>query len=163
MIVFARIDDKLVHGQVATTWIRVSGANRIYVVDDETYKDQFITRLFKATAPQGTKLDVWDVETALNKVRLVEEHKQIKGFILCKSPLEFLAMGKAGIRFNEICIGNMAPKGDRIQLQSGLNSYANLEERNAFRELVKMGVNVYLHMIPDKAKIPVLECSGMKE
>ncbi len=163
MIVFSRIDDKLVHGQVATTWIRVAGANRIYVVDDITAKDEFITRLFKGISPQGTKLEVWDLETGCSKVKLVEEHKQIKGFILCKSPLEFLAMAKAGVNFKELCVGNMAPRDDRKQLQPGFNSFANRAEREAYRELVKMGVNVYLNLIPDKAKIPILECSGMKE
>lgn len=162
MIVFSRIDDKLVHGQVATTWIRVSGANRIYVVDDMTAKDQFITRLYKATAPQGTKIDVWDLDTGIQKVKLVEEHEQIKGFILCRGPLEFLAMAKAGINFKELCVGNMAPSGDRIQLQSGINTFANEEERDALRQLVELGVNVYLHIIPDRPKIPILECSGMR-
>lgn len=163
MISFSRIDDKLVHGQVATTWVRVSGANRIYVVDDMTAKDDFITRIFKATAPQGTKLDVWDLETGLEKVKLVEEHKQIKGFILCRSPLEFLAMAKAGINFKEICVGNMAPEGDRIQLQPGINTFANKGERDALRELVDLGVKVFLQIIPDKPKVPILECPGMKE
>lgn len=163
MIVFSRIDDKLIHGQVATTWIRVSGANRIYIVDDTTANDKFISRLYKATAPQGTKVDIWDLNTGFEKVKLVEKHEQIKGFILCRSPLEFLAMAKSGINFKELNVGNMSAQGDREQLQIGINTFANAKERDAFRELVEMGVDVYLHMIPDKPKIPILECTGMKK
>lgn len=162
MIVFSRIDDKLVHGQVATTWVRVSGANRIYIVDDETARDKFISRIYKSTAPQGTKTEIWDLKEGCQKVKLVEEHEQIKGFILCKSPLEFLAMSKAGINFKEIIVGNMAPGGDRAQLHPGINTFANEKEKEFFRQLVKMGVKVYLHMIPDKTKIPILDCTGMK-
>jgi len=163
MITFSRIDDKLVHGQVATTWIRVSGSNRIYVVDDMTANDDFITRIFKATTPQGTKLDVWDLETGIKKVKLVEEHSQIKGFILCRSPHEFLSMAKAGVNFRDICVGNMAPQKDRVQLQPGINTFADKGERDALRELVSLGVNVYLQIIPDKPKVPILDCPGMKE
>ena len=30
-----RVDDRLVHGQVMTSWLKFTGANKIMVVDDE--------------------------------------------------------------------------------------------------------------------------------
>lgn len=163
MICFNRIDEKLIHGQVATTWIRIAGANRIYIVDDVTAHDAFIKDLFKSMAPQGTRVEIWDVEMAKEKVKLVEAHEQIKGMILCKGPLEFLALAKAGIHLKELNVGNMTKKGTRRELLQGNNTYADLEERNAFRELVDMGVNVYVQMIPDRPKTPILSCPGMNE
>lgn len=163
MIYFNRIDEKLIHGQVATTWIRIAGANRIYIVDDLTAHDPFITSLFKTMAPQGTRVEVWDTAMACEKVKLVDQHEQIRGMILCKSPLEFLAMAKAGINFKELNVGNMTKKGTRRELIPRNNSYADFEEREAFRELVKMGVNVYIQMIPDLPKTPILSCPGMNE
>lgn len=38
-IVNVRIDDRLIHGQVATVWSQVTGATRIMVVDDQVVKD----------------------------------------------------------------------------------------------------------------------------
>ena len=38
-IVLARIDDRLIHGQVMTSWLNYTGANRIIIVDDETAND----------------------------------------------------------------------------------------------------------------------------
>ena len=34
-IAFCRIDDRLIHGQVATVWSKVTGCNRIMCVSDE--------------------------------------------------------------------------------------------------------------------------------
>lgn len=163
MIVLSRVDDKLVHGQVATAWVKVAGANRIYVVDDETAKDVFLCKLYKGVAPAGTKVEVWDLETACTKVKLVGEHEKIKGLILAKSPKEFLAMARAGIHFPKLIIGNMAPKEGRVQLHPGLNTFADAEERDALRKLGELGVDVKLHMIPDNPGIPILKAKGMKE
>lgn len=154
MLCFARVDDRLVHGQVATTWVRACSANRIYVVDDGVAADNFLITLYKGLAPQGTKVEIWDVKTACTKVALVAAHPQIKGFVLCKSPLEFLEMAKAGIHFEHICVGNMAPKGDRIQLQAKRNTWATEEERQAFRALSEMGIDVYIQHTPGPEQDP---------
>ena len=34
-IVFTRVDNRLVHGQVGNVWVTASGANLILVVDDQ--------------------------------------------------------------------------------------------------------------------------------
>ena len=39
-IVHARVDERLIHGQVATVWTNTVGAQRIMVVNDAAVKDQ---------------------------------------------------------------------------------------------------------------------------
>ena len=41
-IVHARIDERLIHGQVAMVWTNTVGATRIAVVNDEAVKDEMI-------------------------------------------------------------------------------------------------------------------------
>lgn len=38
-IVHARVDERLIHGQVATVWTNTVGAQRIMVVNDAAVKD----------------------------------------------------------------------------------------------------------------------------
>ena len=163
MIVFARVDDRLVHGQVATTGVRACSANRIYIVDDTVAADNVLISLYKGLAPQGTRVVVWDVATACTKVALVAQHPQIKGFVLCKSPVEFLRMSDAGIPFDKICVGNMAPKDGRIQLQAKRNTWATAEERDAFRALAQRGIDVYIQHTPEQSRVPILKADGMRE
>ena len=50
-IVLARIDDRLIHGQVMTSWLNYTGANKIIVIDDVTAKDSFLTMIIKTLVP----------------------------------------------------------------------------------------------------------------
>ena len=43
----ARIDDRLIHGQVATAWSKMTGINRIIVVSDEVANDQLRKFLYQ--------------------------------------------------------------------------------------------------------------------
>ena len=37
-----RVDDRLIHGQVVTLWLKALGAKRIVIVDDKTARDDFL-------------------------------------------------------------------------------------------------------------------------
>lgn len=156
MICFARIDDRLIHGQVAVTWVRSCGANRIYIVDDATASDPFMYSLLKKVAPQGTKVEIWSTEEACKKVKLVEEHQQIKGFILCKEPKPFLTMANANINFKEICVANMSPKEGRTQLHPPYNTYVTDEEKNILHELASKNIYVYIRHILEHPKTNIM-------
>ena len=40
-IVLTRIDDRLIHGQVMTSWLNYTSATKIMVVDDRSAQDPF--------------------------------------------------------------------------------------------------------------------------
>ncbi len=61
----ARIDDRLIHGQVATAWSKMTGINRIIVVSDEVANDQLRKFLLKEAAPPGIKSNVVTVAKML--------------------------------------------------------------------------------------------------
>ena len=52
-IAFCRIDDRLIHGQVATVWSKVTGCNRIMCVSDEVAKDELRKKLLLQVVPPG--------------------------------------------------------------------------------------------------------------
>lgn len=43
-IVLARIDDRFIHGQILTRWIKVHAADRIIVVSDDIAQDEMRKR-----------------------------------------------------------------------------------------------------------------------
>ena len=53
-----RVDDRLIHGQVVTTWINQTQSNRIVIVDDELVKNEFLTSVFAMAAPKGLPVEV---------------------------------------------------------------------------------------------------------
>ena len=54
-VVLARVDDRLIHGEVVSVWTPSLNVNRIIVVDDEVAADKFNKRVIKALAPKWCK------------------------------------------------------------------------------------------------------------
>ena len=53
-IVLARIDDRLIHGQVVTVWSKVTNCQRIIVCDDDVANDKIrATLLFPIVSPRS--------------------------------------------------------------------------------------------------------------
>ena len=77
-IVLIRIDDRLIHGQVVTQWIKDTNGNRILIVDDKLVNDRMMMRILKAAAPPGVKVEVMtvaDAETELKQDAVPGENK----------------------------------------------------------------------------------------
>lgn len=60
-----RIDDRLIHGQVATVWSKEANAQRIIICSDEVAKDQIRKTLLLQVGPPGVKVSVVDVAKAV--------------------------------------------------------------------------------------------------
>ena len=72
-IVLARIDDRLIHGQVVTAWVKQTNGNRIVIADDPLTKDTFMQRLLKAAAPPGITVDILTTADAINFLKEAPE------------------------------------------------------------------------------------------
>ena len=63
-IKLARIDFRLMHGQVVTNWIKQVSADSILLVDDELVADKFLAQVFLMAAPPGIKVAIRSIEKA---------------------------------------------------------------------------------------------------
>ena len=61
----ARIDDRLIHGQVATVWTKESKCQRIMVCSDEVAEDNLRKTLLIQVAPPGVKSYVVSIDKAI--------------------------------------------------------------------------------------------------
>ena len=57
MIKAARIDHRLVHGQVAFSWSSFLGISRIIVIDDSAANNEMQKMVLKMSKPTGIKLN----------------------------------------------------------------------------------------------------------
>lgn len=57
-LALVRLDSRLLHGQVATTWAKSAGTNRIIVVSDDVSRDELRKNLIVQAAPPGVKANV---------------------------------------------------------------------------------------------------------
>ena len=78
MIKITRVDERLVHGQVAFAWTNSLGADCILVVNDEAAADKIRATTLKLAAPAGIKYgphQSWQYE----KDRGPQDHHQFPG------------------------------------------------------------------------------------
>lgn len=57
-ISWARVDYRLIHGQVITKWSKIASANQIVIVDDVLGQDEFMASIYKMAAPSGVGVDI---------------------------------------------------------------------------------------------------------
>ena len=67
-----RVDDRLIHGQVVTSWITQTGSKKIMIIDDELYENEFLKDVFAAAAPRGILVEVMNVDHAVQEWKLNE-------------------------------------------------------------------------------------------
>ncbi len=61
----ARLDTRLLHGQVATNWTPASKADRIIVASDDVAKDEFLQRIDQTSSTNGVKANVVPIQNWL--------------------------------------------------------------------------------------------------
>ena len=105
-IKLARIDDRLIHGQVATVWAKEAGAERIIVPSDEVANDDIRKTLVKQAAPPGIKVNIVSCEKAI-KVHHNPKYEKDTVFYLFTKPQEVVDLVKGGVPIKSI---NIPPK-----------------------------------------------------
>lgn len=85
MIQLIRIDDRLLHGQVAYSWKAALSYEAIIIANDSAAQDEVRKAALKIATPPGVRLAVRTIEEAAklaNHPRL----KSLKVFVICSNP-----------------------------------------------------------------------------
>ncbi len=148
-IVNFRLDERLIHGQVATYWTRTLNVSRIMVVGDEIVNDEIGKSALQAAVPSGIHLSVLTAENAakrLNEGRYVGQ----RVFLIVSRPDTIKKLLEYGVKLKEINIGNMGKKEGRKQIKKSV--YCTEEELQTILSIDKAGVPVYAQMVPNDEK-----------
>ncbi|MFQ7235056.1 MAG: PTS system mannose/fructose/N-acetylgalactosamine-transporter subunit IIB [Enterococcus hulanensis] len=146
-IVLTRIDDRLIHGQVMTAWVKKTRANQILIVDEEVAKDDFMSEILKMSAPSGIDILVKGLMDAVTFLKEQEsENKRL--IILVKAPVTIEELVENGITIDKLVVGGMGAKANRRVLYKNIS--ASDEERMTFKKLIDQGIPVVIHIIPDQ-------------
>lgn len=151
-IVFARIDDRLIHGQVAMRWTKETGVTRIIVVNDGVAKDTVRAPMLKAAAPAGVSAHVVSVDKMI-RVYNNPEYANERVMLLFTNPSDVLSLVKAGIPLSKLNVGGMSFNEGRTML----NSYVSVNETDvkAFNELEALNVAIDVRKVSDDPMISI--------
>ena len=105
MIKHLRIDNRLIHGQVAVTWMNSIGADKIIVCNDKVAADP-IQKMALPMAARGNTVYVFSVAET---IKYAQEHPDETMFVICKFPSDALQVLESGVEVKEVNDGNAAP------------------------------------------------------
>lgn len=146
-IVLARIDDRLIHGQVMTAWVQYTGGNEIVIADDEVAKDPFLSAVITGAVPKRLKAEAMTVENAADYLKREQNNENKKFIVLAKGPKTYESLIRQGVEIREINLGGMGSKSGRSKLYKNIS--ASDEEREVFCRLMKEKVHVYIQVVPN--------------
>lgn len=150
-IVLARVDDRLIHGEVVSVWTPSLQVNRIIIVDDEVAADQFNKRVIKALAPNGVKCNVYDTEKGADVLQRDSKDPGERVMILTKTPITFDRMAKMGLKLKEVNLGGMGLRGERTPFIK--NVACSPAEIESIKSLMEQGTRVYYQLVPEQQVI----------
>lgn len=145
----ARIDSRLLHGQVATAWTPDSKANRIIVVSDAVAKDEMRKTLITQAAPPGVKANVVPISKMI-EVAKDPRFGETKALLLFETPQDALAAIEGGVPVETLNVGSMAHSTGKTMLNSVLS--VNKDDVAAFEKLRDLGVKFDVRKVPNDSK-----------
>jgi PTS system mannose-specific IIB component len=152
-IVHARVDERLIHGQVATVWTNTIGAQRIMVVNDTAVKDQMQISALKMAKPAGIKLSILSKRKAIEKI-LAGNYDEEKVFLITKNIEDMAALIEAGVPLKAFNVGNISQKENSKPIKKSVAlTEADIQ---IIRQLSDKGIAITAQMIPSESDETIL-------
>ncbi|MEF9891786.1 MAG: PTS N-acetylgalactosamine transporter subunit IIB [Anaerorhabdus sp.] len=146
-ILLTRIDNRLIHGQVATQWTSSIGANLLLVANDDVANNTFRQGLMDMAAPSYAQTRYWTIQKTIDTIHKASDAQKI--FIICENPQDVLKLVEGGVPIKKVNIGNMHMSEGKRQVAGSVAVDASDVE--AFEKLRNLGVELEIRKVPSMA------------
>jgi mannose/fructose/N-acetylgalactosamine-specific phosphotransferase system component IIB len=147
MVAVYRIDERLIHGQVATQWTSFFRISNIMILDDGVANNPMLKSININLAPMGSVVQVLKIEEAFQAVKAEQDVQQTRTLVIAKTPGVYISIVEQGLKIPRIILGNMGYANSRQKLNKNL--YVSPEEAKQILKLIEMGTEVLLQTVPD--------------
>ena len=147
-ILLTRIDNRMIHGQVATQWSSYLGANLLLVANDKVAADPMRQGLMDMAAPAGAQTRYFTIEKTINVIGKAADRQLI--FIICENPQDVVKLVEGGVPIKKVNIGNMHMAEGKRQV-AGVVAVDDADVA-AFRRLQELGVKLEIQKVPTEGK-----------
>lgn len=145
-----RLDYRLIHGQVVTQWSRITGIDRIIVVNDDLAADPFMADIYRMSAPQGVHVDVFTISQACDSWTK-DKFGSGKVLLLFKFAEDALQAYENGLLYDDLQVGGCGG-GEGSQTACGIAFQK--PDIKALRAIAEKGVHVHVHVVPTQPDYP---------
>ena len=150
----ARIDDRFIHGQVLTKWVKLRTVERIIVVSDAVANDEMRKTLVLSVAPSNIKASAVSVDKMARAYKS-PKYNDTKAMLLFENPEDILRLVQQGVDIKEVNVGGMRFETDRKQITKAVS--VREADIQAFEELHNLGVNLELRQLPGDQSVDFMK------
>ncbi len=154
-ILLARIDDRLIHGQVVVGCCGSLHARRVILCDPEVMADEFQQRLYAAAVPPDIQLDFCDVPGTAEIIAGLGEEECRHLIVVTGSCAAMRDLCESCPSIDRVCLGGLHHRVEAEEVWPGF--FLDAEDRNALRALLDRGIEVVVQRIPGEEAIDAAE------
>lgn len=158
MITLFRIDERLIHGQIAIKWSKHYNISRIVVANDQAASSPLIQNTLHMVVPDQVKAAILPVSKAIS---LLKDSRcaDLRILVLVDNPRDARTMIAELPDVKMINIGNYGRIGKEEVLHSrrrySKNIYCNPQEADDFRLLIETGIPCIYQTVPEEAPVNI--------
>lgn len=143
--VLARIDTRLLHGQVSTNWVKAVNPNRILVVSDKVAEDEMRKTLIQQAAPPGVRTHTIPV-SKLAEIDKDPRFGATKALLLFETPQDVLQAVEMGVELDKVNIGSMAHSQGKTMITNAIS--VDRDDVETLKELTEHGITFDIRKLP---------------
>lgn len=146
--VLLRIDDRLLHGQVARNWMKQVGADVIVVANDLVSEDEKQQHLMDLVTPMGSKSYFFGLSEASTKIKGLEEEDAL---VLVESPADALKLIEDGIEIDSVNVGNIHQTSGKEKVNESI--FVDQNDIDTFKKIEASGKKLDFRTLPNDQAI----------
>ncbi len=150
-IVFARVDDRFIHGQVVQAWLPELNVDEVLIPCGKSRASALNETLLRLSLPYEYKLTVLDSHACMQYAR--KTNRRI--FILAGSVQELADLIEDGLQIKSINIGGMHFKENAQKLAD--NVFLDTRDKHLLKMIAGLGIRIETRAVPNAKSISIQE------
>lgn len=151
-MIWFRIDNRLIHGQIIEAWLPYLNARRLAVINDELAVDRMRQEIMRLAISESLEIDFIPMEQALALYSRLAE-KKAPALLLLENCLDARRLQEQGVPMPVLNVGNMHYAAGKRQICP--HAAVSESDLNCLRELAGQGVRLDFRSVPSDN--PVVE------
>ena len=149
-ISLVRIDSRMIHGQVCTSWLGALRANKIVLIDDSLVNDPVLSQVLMYAAPANVPLELKSTDQAAEEYKK-DQFGSGRVFVIFKDVKNARDAYFKGFQYEELQVGGIAGgKPGKFVVHENIS--IDKEEAELLQEIGQDGCGVYFQMLPFSSK-----------
>ena len=158
-IVNFRIDERLIHGQIAAAWVGSLKIDRLMVIDAMAAKTEIQKIAIKMACPQGVKLSILSPGKAVANLNS-GKYEGERVFIVVKGTETLKSVVEEGLELDKVNVGNISGKSNTKFVKKAVN--VTPEDEAVFRELSGK-IHFTSQLVPTDPEVDFMELLDASE